>query len=232
MEKWLCGKCFANLYFESKRKFKTKEERYQYISELFSGEGNPMYGNHTLNLGRKYTEERNRKVSLAVREWARLHPEHYYKIGILGALKARELGLSGTPTKPEIIMEQALKKQNIRYIPQYNFGLGIMDFYLPDGNIALFVDGAAWHADPRVHDATDFLFFGSKISEREWKKVTAADVWEKDRKQNSYLKSKRYTVIRFWEKEIRNEIDRCIKIIKNQIRARKKTNVESEKGVK
>jgi DNA mismatch endonuclease, patch repair protein len=232
MGKWLCGKCFANLYFEPKRKFKTKKERYQYISELFSGEGNPMYGNHTLNLGRKYTEERNRKVSLTVREWARLHPEHYSRIGVQGALKARELGLSGTPNKLEIIMEETLKKQNIQYIPQFDFGLGIMDFYLPEGNITLFVDGTIWHADPRVYDATDTLFFGSKISKSEWNKVTASEVWKKDRKHNSYLKSKGYTVIRFWEKEIKNEIDRCMKTIQNRIQVCKNPNAKSENGVK
>jgi hypothetical protein len=96
--KWLCGKCYANRLFEPRRKFKTKEERYKYISKLFSGNGNPMYGNHTLNLGRVYTKERNKKVSSAVKEWAKTHREHYYRIGVLGALKARSLGLSGKPT--------------------------------------------------------------------------------------------------------------------------------------
>jgi DNA mismatch endonuclease, patch repair protein len=215
--KWLCAKCYASLYYEPKRKFKTKEERYQYISNLFSGTGNPQYGNHTLNLGRVYTPERNRRVSEAVKKWAKTHPEHYYRMGVLGAIKARELGLSGTPTKPEEIMEAALKKENIRYVQQYNFGIGIMDFYLPEGNIALFVDGRVWHADPRVYDSTDILFFGSKISKVEWTKVTAADVWKKDRRHNRYLKSKGYVVIRFWEREIESNIDRCTKIIKNRI---------------
>lgn len=35
-----------------------------------------------------------------------------------------------------------------------------MDFYLPDGNIALFVDGMVWHADPIKYNPGDFLFFG------------------------------------------------------------------------
>ena len=232
LTKWLCGKCYANWLFEPKRRFKTKEERYQYLAKLFSGTGNPMYGNHTLNLGRRYTEERNRRVSEGVREWARLHPEHYFRMGILGALKARELGLNGIPTNLEIIMEEALKKQNIRYIRQYEFGIGIMDFYLPEGNIALFVDGTIWHADPRIYNATDILFFGSKISKREWNKAIAADVWKKDRKHNSYLKSKGYTVIRFWEKEIKNEIDRCMKSIQKRIQACKNLNAKSENGAK
>ena len=32
--KWLCGRCYANWLFEPRRRFKTKEERYQYISKL------------------------------------------------------------------------------------------------------------------------------------------------------------------------------------------------------
>ena len=96
--KWLCGKCYASYINEPKKRFKTKEECYKYISKLFSGTGNPMYGNHTLNLGRVYTEERNRRVAEAVKKWAETHQEHYRKIGVLGALKARKLGLFVWPT--------------------------------------------------------------------------------------------------------------------------------------
>ena len=219
LSKWLCGRCYANWLFEPKRKFRTKEERYQYISKLFSGTGNPQYGNHILNVGRVYTEERNKKISEAVKKWAKTHREHYYKIGILGALKARKMGLSGIPTSLEIKMEKALRKYKIRYLSQRRYGMGIMDFYLPEGNIALFVDGGVWHADPRKYESNDTLFFGSKISRTEWKNVTAEDKWRKDGTHNNYLKSKGYTVVRFWEKEIKCDIDRCIEIIKKRIQA-------------
>jgi DNA mismatch endonuclease, patch repair protein len=206
-------KCYANWLFEPKRKFKTRDEHYQYISKLFSSTGNPMYGNHTLNLGRVYTKERNKKVSNAVKEWAKTHREHYYKIGILGAMKARKMGLYGISTSLEIKMEKALRKYKIRYLSQRRYGVGIMDFYLPDGNIALFVDGGVWHADPRLYGPDDVLFFGSKTSKKEWKNVTAKDIWKKDRFHNKYLRLKGYTVVRFWEKEIKREIDKCIRII-------------------
>jgi len=222
LHKWLCGRCYANWLFEPKRKFKTKQERYQYIGKLFSGTGNPMYGNHTLNLGRVYTPERNRRVSEAVKEWAKTHREHYYKNGILGALKARKMGLSGIPTSLEIKMEKALRKYKIRYLSQRRYGIGIMDFYLPEGHIALFVDGGVWHADPRKYEPNDTLFFGSKISRTEWKNVTAEDRWRKDGTHNNYLKSKGYTVVRFWEKEIKGEIDQCIEILKNRIQTYRK----------
>ena len=77
-----------------------------------------MYGNHTLNLGRVYTPDRNRRVSEAVKKWAKLHPEHYSRIGVLGALKARKMGLYRISTSLETIMEKALRKYKIRYFSQ------------------------------------------------------------------------------------------------------------------
>ena len=225
--KWLCGKCYASWLFQPKRKFKTKEECYKYMSKRMSGPGNPMYRNHTLNLGRVYTPERNRRVSEAVKKYAKSHPEHYYKMGVLGALKARKMGLSGIPTSLELKMEIALRKHKIQYLSQRRYGIGIMDFYLPDGNIALFVDGAAWHADPRLYGPDDTLFFGSKISKQKWKNVTAKDKWRKDRFHNMFLKSKGYTVVRFWEKEIKCEIEKCIQIIWSHIQTYKDKHISA-----
>lgn len=226
--KWFCAKCYANWIYRPKRKFNTKEERYEYLSELFSGQGNPMYGDHFTNLGRKYTAERNRKVSKAVKLWAKLHPEHYRKIGVLGALKARQLGLSGTPTSLEIMMEIALKKHKIRYIPQQRYSIGIMDFLIPEVKIALFLDGSVWHADPRNYEASDVLFFGRKSSKKEWSKITAVEIWKKDEEQNEYLRSEGYTVVRFWEAEVKRDIDSCIKIIEAKIRELKECTTKNE----
>lgn len=94
-----------------------------------------------------------------------------------------------------------------------------MDFYLLERNIALFVDGGVWHADPRQYKPNDILFFKSKTSKKEWKVMTAKDVWRKDRIHSNYLKSKGYTVVRIWEKEIECNIDRCIEIVKMRIQA-------------
>jgi len=100
---WLCAKCYANRYYAPKKKFETKKERYKYLSELFSGDGNPMYGVH--KFGRTYTAERNEKVSEAVTIWAASHPGHYKEMGIRGVLKAREKGLLGLPTNLEKAIE-------------------------------------------------------------------------------------------------------------------------------
>lgn len=120
-----------------------------------------MYGNHTLNLGRVYTPDRNRRVYEAVKKWAKLHPEHYSKIGVLGALKARKMGFYGISTSIKAIMEKTLRKHKIRYVKQYNYGIGIMDFYLPEGNIALFVDGGVCYVCS-LHKSTSYTFCQQK----------------------------------------------------------------------
>jgi DNA mismatch endonuclease, patch repair protein len=204
---WICATCYqTKYYYASRRKFKTREEQYAYLSKLFSGEGNPMFDIH-INIGRTYTAERNKKVSEAVKKWAAEHPEHYYRMGTLGASKTRELGLNGILNKLEQIMEDALKKYNIHYVPQYKYTIGFMDFFIPDSNIAVFVDGTIWHADPTIYQADDLLFFGK----------TARQVWEKDLRQANYLKSQGCTVLRFWQKDICQNVDGCIKKIQKCI---------------
>jgi DNA mismatch endonuclease (patch repair protein) len=207
---WLCGKCYANLLFEPKRRFKTRKERYEYMSKFFSGRGNPMYGDHTTNLGRTYTAERNKKVAAASRRWIAEHPDEHRMKGVKGALQARKLGLFRLSTKLENKMEEALKKYNISYRLQQEFEIGIMDFYLPEGNIAVFVDGDVWHANPKKYKGDDVLFYG-KI---------ATSIWMKDLYHNRYLKSCGFRVLRFWEEDINRNIDACIKKILESLKAR------------
>ncbi|MGI0042978.1 MAG: hypothetical protein ACRD47_04635 [Nitrososphaeraceae archaeon] len=51
-----------------------------------------------------------------------------------------------TGTSPGMAIEVLLRKYKIRYLSQRRYGMAIMDFYLPEGNIALFADGGVWHS--------------------------------------------------------------------------------------
>ena len=105
-------------------------------------------------------------------------------------------------------MEEALKKYNINYIRQQQFEIGIMDFYLPEGNVAVFVDGDVWHANPEKYKCDDILFYGK----------TANSIWNRDLYHNSHLKSRGFRVLRFWENEINRNIDACIKKILSRLK--------------
>lgn len=169
-----------------------------------------MYDIHLF--GRTYTSERNKKVSEAGKKWISEHPDEHRRKAVKGAIKCRELGLLGHPTQPEKDMEIALKTYGIQYITQYEYGIGIMDFYLPAGNIALFVDGQIWHADPGIYKPDDIMFFSKNTLKIKYEQKTAKDIWCKDHYHTVHLESKGFKVLRFWEKEIRTNIDKCIQI--------------------
>ena len=90
-------------------------------------------------------------------------------------------------TKPERMVENWLLFNNILYIKQYATGVGLSDFWLPENNIILEVDGEYWHNKP-----------GRK---------------ERDVKQTNWLEENNYTVYRFTDRQIYDDIEGCLELI-------------------
>jgi hypothetical protein len=57
IDAWLCSTCYARRYYAAKKKFKTREEQYKYLSIKFSGSSNPFFG-------KRHTDETKRKISI------------------------------------------------------------------------------------------------------------------------------------------------------------------------
>ena len=91
-------------------------------------------------------------------------------------------------TTPERLMREELIKRKIKFIPQYPYEKGIADFYIPQYNAIIECDGNYWHNYP----------IGT----------------QKDLKQTIFLVSKGYQVYRFWESNIKEDIEKCIEQIK------------------
>ena len=49
-------------------------------------------------------------------------------------------------SKAELILKQYLRDNNVKFIHQYPFKLGIADFYLPDKNLIIECYGGYWHS--------------------------------------------------------------------------------------
>jgi hypothetical protein len=54
---WMCSTCYAKRHYASKKKFKTRDEQYNYLGIKFSGKGNPFFGKH-------HTVQTKEKISL------------------------------------------------------------------------------------------------------------------------------------------------------------------------
>jgi Uncharacterized protein conserved in bacteria len=95
-------------------------------------------------------------------------------------------------TKIERIMKAALISANLSFSEQVVLcNVSVADFYSEEYNIAIYCDGDYWHRLPRHV--------------------------ESDARQTGILEANGVIVLRFWEKDIENDIDGCISHIKDII---------------
>lgn len=109
--------------------------------------------------------------------------------------------IHGSNTKPEIALRSALWSLGFRYRVT-NKMPGKPDILFTKARIAIFVDGCFWHACPRH-------FTMPKSNKQFWKlKITRNK--ERDGEVNKALRRQGWRVIRFWEHEVSNNLERCV----------------------
>lgn len=112
--------------------------------------------------------------------------------------------IRGKNTKPELAFRKALYAQGYRYRVDYKKLIGRPDILLKKYKTAIFIDGEYWH--------------GHKWQERKPKIKTNRDFWiakiernmQRDKEVNQGLSDLGYTVFRFWENEIKKELETCL----------------------
>ena len=105
--------------------------------------------------------------------------------------------IRGTRTKPELIVKENIDGRKLRYQPK-----GIPerpDFANKSKKIALFIDGCFWHKCPRCYKPP-------KSNKKYWKAKVERNT-KRDRYVNRKMKKEGWTVIRFWEHQVKeNEL--------------------------
>jgi DNA mismatch endonuclease, patch repair protein len=124
--------------------------------------------------------------------------------------KARSLNMSqikSKGTKPEILLKKPLWHSGIRYKTPKKPLFGKPDISLKKYKPVIFVDGAFWHGydwEIRKHAIKSNREFWIAKIERNM---------HRDQEVNEYYKSKGWTVLRFWDFEVKGELGVCIKKI-------------------
>lgn len=111
-------------------------------------------------------------------------------------------------TTPEKVLRLALWHRGIRYRKNYRKISGTPDIALTRYRIAIFVDGDFWHA--RGHEANPGEQITSNIDY--WKKKLTRNV-ERDKEVNDMLTEDGWLVLRFWESDIKKDIETCVERI-------------------
>lgn len=193
------------------------------------GSNNPMYGKKTWNTGltketneilRKNSEKaKNRPVSLETRKKLsdaikrRIPPHLGHKHSEITKEKSRIRTLNmihngffkQLKSKPHKMFAILLHELKIEYTEEYICGAWCFDFFLPNYNIFIEVDGDYFHSNPKFYPN------GPKTK-------TQKINWYRDIKKNQFCTENKISCIRYWECDIINNID----IIKEDLLCRLK----------
>lgn len=115
-------------------------------------------------------------------------------------------------TKPEIAFRKALYREGIRYRIHDKNLPGRPDISNKSKKLAIFIDGEFWH--------------GYNWEEKKEKIKANRGFWipkiernmQRDTENNKKLKAMGYAVFRFWEHEVKKELDKCIKSVLEAIK--------------
>lgn len=124
-------------------------------------------------------------------------------------------------TKIEVLLGRALWHAGLRYRKNDKGVPGTPDFSFRGAKTAVFCDGEFWHgrnwesAKKRIKSNQDFWY--SKIERNR----------ENDRKVTSQLRSEGWTVIRFWESDIKNHLEDCVCEIQEALGNRERSQIRS-----
>ncbi len=216
MKEYLGEDRFKEIY-NSERKPLTEEHKKK-ISDSIKGENHPLYGKHhtaetrfkmsekqKLKIGdknpfygKKHTKETKNLISKTKKAYYLEHPEAAIESSIRMKNNRHKM-FCGRNTKPELKLKQILEENNIKYIQQFVIKSSknkFYDFYLPEYNILIEVDGCYWHCKPSI-------YVNGHINETQ-KYVVINDI-----EKNKLAEDNGYRLIRVWE----DEIDTCWRII-------------------
>ncbi len=112
-------------------------------------------------------------------------------------------------TKPEKLFRKLLSIKGIRGYRIHTNLIGKPDMVFGKYRLVVFIDGCFWHKCSRC-------FKKPKSNITFWTKKIRLNV-ERDKKVQRILNKKGYKVIRFWEHEIRKDLNSCYLVIVREI---------------
>ncbi len=116
-------------------------------------------------------------------------------------------------TTPEVVLRKALWSKGLRYRLYSSDLPGKPDIVVPSKGLAIFVDGDYWHGGQwsRRHLVSLEEQFSETDSKSYWLKKIRKNM-ERDCSTTAALLSDGWTVLRFWESEIKKNLEGCVEI--------------------
>jgi DNA (cytosine-5)-methyltransferase 1 len=122
--------------------------------------------------------------------------------------------VSSKNTTPEVLLRKALWARGLRYKISPEELDGKPDVVLPAHGLAVFIDGDLWHGNQWVRRGLTSLEeqFRETKSREYWLKKIRRNM-ERDCRVTASLMARGWTVIRFWESRIHEDLEGCVREI-------------------
>lgn len=114
-------------------------------------------------------------------------------------------------TSIEIILRRELWKRGLRYRKNDSSVYGKPDIVFKSKMIAIFCDSEFWHGKKYIHGEIP------KRNKKFWESKLKKNI-ERDKIVNKTLSASHWTVMRFWEKDIKKDVSKCADAIEQSIR--------------
>ena len=124
------------------------------------------------------------------------------------AIKHSMQGNMKKDTSIEILFRKALWHRGIRYRKNCKDILGTPDVAIKKYRLAVFCDGDFWHGKEYHGVKTHKKFWDEKIKRNR----------ERDLEYTIRLRDEGWTVLRFWESDIRSDVETCVDKVVETIR--------------
>lgn len=116
-------------------------------------------------------------------------------------------------TSIEKFIEGALCREGIKYKKNYNDAIGKPDFVILKEKVAIFCDSAFWHGYKKMSTKRHNF----KSNKNFWIQKIKCNA-KRDREVNKILQRDGWRVIRFWDFQIKESLDKCVEKIKQAIK--------------
>ena len=111
-------------------------------------------------------------------------------------------------TKPEIFFRKALWKWGIRYRKNAKM-FGKPDIAIKKYKLVIFIDGDYWHGNNwKIRNLPSLESELANYSDF-WKNKIVSNI-ERDKKVNEHYKSLGWIILRFWQSDIKKDLNQCI----------------------
>lgn len=133
----------------------------------------------------------------------------FQKLGLSTTIQRSELmkKIKSIETKHEILLRKQLWAKGLRFRKNYKKIPGTPDIVFTKKKVAIFIDGEFWHGynwgEKREKISANRSYWIPKIERN----------MQRDIENNKGLERLGYRVIRFWEHEVKKNLDLCVNTI-------------------